>query len=615
MNAALTVALRDLRERRNMLLLSVALTLVPFLAAAMPAARSDRPGAIGVVSLVLAVGFAFGTAIALGSSVVSGDLAQRRISFYFARPLSSAAIWFGKTLGALLASFLGFLIIVLPALILASTWGGMAVSRWSFVGICTGGILIFFLVSHTVSTSIRSRSPLIVADLLLALVTIFAIYHLVRPLLLGGGVQIVGLLAAVIGVAMMGILAAAPVWQLARGRADIRRSHAALSKVAWASILIVLLLAGGYVAWVISPSPSKLTKWTEISQSSSGKMAAVAGFAKGHGDYNSTFLLNVETGEHTRLKSPLWWGNAWSRDGSTFAWFESAQLFSWRRAPSLELYTKREGSGEIVVTGINAKAPARVVLSDDGTRAAIFSEGKVVIHDLARKQILAAASLRQQGLDAMFFVTPDSVRLFQVERERVRILELDAANGSLATTGEFAVSGHSGLPSSADGSRVLVRFSGQIIDGKTGKEIATLAADARNHRVRMLSDGRLVLFVPEPGESRIEMYSRDGAASGTIALAGIDSGWVSGEMADGKLLVMGVRKILHGKSRRDMLVIDPQSGAIEKRLEGLRGPTPQWGLDPRFARYAAGTTFLAIDDSGKLIAWNSATGERKPLQR
>ena len=157
MNAALTVALRDLRERRNMLLLSVALMLVPFLAAALPAARSDRPAAIGIGSLILAVGFGFGTAIALGSSVVAGDLAQRRISFYFARPLSSAAIWFGKTLGAFLASFLGFMVIVLPALILAErAWGGMSISRWGFVGTCMAGILIFFLVSHMVSTSIRS---------------------------------------------------------------------------------------------------------------------------------------------------------------------------------------------------------------------------------------------------------------------------------------------------------------------------------------------------------------------------------------------------------------------------------------------------------------------------
>jgi hypothetical protein len=341
-------------------------------------------------------------------------------------------------------------------------------------------------------------------------------------------------------------------------------------------------------------------------------MAAVSGFAKGHGDYNSSFLLNVETGEYTRLKSPLWWGDAWSRDGSTFAWFESAQLFSWRRAVALELYVKRHGD-EIVATGITAKAPAWVVLSDDGTRAAILSEGKVAIHDLARKQILAAATLRQQGAESMFFVAPERVRIFQVERQRVRIFEFDATNGSFASTGEFAITHHSGLPVSADGSRVLVRMSGQIIDGRTGEEIATLAAAARNHRARMLSDGRVVVFVPKPGESRVEIYSRDGAASVTVTLVGIDHGWVVGETEDERLLVMGVQKIVDGTPRRAMLMINPESGATETRLDGLRGPTPQWSLDPRFARYAAGTTFLAIDDSGKLIAWNSATGEQKPF--
>jgi hypothetical protein len=421
-------------------------------------------------------------------------------------------------------------------------------------------------------------------------------------------------LAAVIGVAMLGILAAAPVWQLARGRADIRRSHAALSKVVWALILVVLLIAGGYVAWVLSASPYKLTTWEGISQSPSGAMAVVTGFAKGHGDYTSSFLVDVETGEYTRLKSPLWWGDAWSRDGSTFAWFESAQLFSWRRAVAVELHVKRH-DGEIVATGITAKAPARVVLSDDGTRAAILSEDKVAIHDLARKQILAAASLRQEGVNDMFFVTPERLRIFQWERERVRIFEFDVASGSFASTGELAVSHTSTLPVSADGSRVLARMSGQILDGRTGEEIATIPHPARNHRATMLSDGRVVVFVPEDGESRIEMYSRDGAAAGTITLAGIDSGWVSAETADGKLLVLGIRKIVGGTSRRAMLVINPENGAIEKRVEGLSGPIPGWSHDPRLTQYAAGATFLAIEDDGKRVTWNSATGERKPFTR
>ena len=60
-----------------------------------------------IVSLVLAM--------ALGGSVIARDLGERRLGFYFARPISGGAIWAGKLAAAAVLAVGAGVLVLLPA--------------------------------------------------------------------------------------------------------------------------------------------------------------------------------------------------------------------------------------------------------------------------------------------------------------------------------------------------------------------------------------------------------------------------------------------------------------------------------------------------------------------
>jgi len=118
MNATLTIAQRELTEKRFVFVAAgafLALALViPFMPGVHP---SERAAAFFLASFCLASIFALGLSAILGSTIVGRELSDGRLSFYFSRPLPATSIWWGKLLASA-ALILGcFAIIGLPALI------------------------------------------------------------------------------------------------------------------------------------------------------------------------------------------------------------------------------------------------------------------------------------------------------------------------------------------------------------------------------------------------------------------------------------------------------------------------------------------------------------------
>ena len=64
----------------------------------------------GNKTAAIAVGFP----LAFGSTILASDIAQKRLSFYFSRPLPAAAIWAGKLLGALVISIACTFLVAAP---------------------------------------------------------------------------------------------------------------------------------------------------------------------------------------------------------------------------------------------------------------------------------------------------------------------------------------------------------------------------------------------------------------------------------------------------------------------------------------------------------------------
>ena len=600
MKAAMIVAAREVREKARLFWICAALALVPFAATLLPGTSGQSADTIAVVGRFLSATLGLGIAVTFGVSTVVRDLAERRMSFYFTKPVSSSALWAGKATAALFASLACFAVIAVPAMLASHREYVVTNVQWLVAGAVA--IVVLFFGAHVLSTVIRSRSPLLALDFVFLSVALAAVYLIVRPLILGAAVQLVACLQIAIGVAVVVVLAIAPVWQLANGRSDIRRSHAALMRFLWPAIAIVLLIAGGVVAWLVHVSPEDV-EVAHIDQPSRGAQVIVTGTAPHRLDYQSTFLIDRVTGRFTRIASPPWWGSQFSSDGRVAVWLQPVGTFLLKE---LELYTAKGP------TGIVLPPYAQFVLSDDGTRVAIVNGQLLAVHDIGSGKLLAsAAGLDGRARQQVFFVNRDLVRVIEHEHRirtatPLRVFELDVRARATRKTGERVVeTTRTPVSVSGDGSRMLIRGANVIADGRTAETIATI--DTRNvTHSEMLYDGRVAAITLDDRMPHLRTFERDGTPRHVVAFPNTRTIWIAGETENGKLILAA-----YGKT---MYVVDLARGAIEQRLDGIRGPVPRWSADPRLMRYGADQELVGIDAKGRLVAWkNIGRASARPL--
>lgn len=603
MKTTMIIAAREVREKARLFIACAGLSLVPFAATLLPGARGQSGDVLAVVGGFLAAILGFGIAVALGGSTIVRDLVERRMSFYFTKPVSAPAIWIGKAAAGILVSLACFAVIALPSALAArKAWAIQWLGDTEPLLIAALTIVVLFFVSHTMSTIIRSRSTLLALDFLFAIVAAAMVYLIVRPLVIGSAVDLAKMVLTAIGVAVVLVLALAPVWQLANGRSDIRRSHAALMRFLWPSIAIVLLIAGGTVAWLIRVSPADIVV-SHVAQPRRGTSVIVTGQAPRAVDYHATFVIDRATGRSTRIGTPPWWGSQFSDDGRVHVWMQPVGVFS---LDGLELHTTQGA------TGIVMSPAASFILSSDGARVAITNGKLLAVHELATGKLLASAA----GLDAssrhqIFFVTPDVVRVFEYQHRLgtpapFRIFELNVRARSIRKLGERMVATPRQAASvSGDGTRMFVRGANVIADGRTGETIAEIQLENVSSS-EMLFDGRVALVTHDGLVPHLRTYDRDGALRHDVPFTKVRGVWIVGETENGKLILAA-----HG---RTMYVVNLASGTIEQTLEGVRGPMPQWSATPRLMRYAADQEFVGVDRNGKLVVWkNEGRASARPL--
>ena len=590
MKAAWAIAVAEVRGRMRLFAFAVALAIVPFAATLLPGARANASDTISLVGHSIAALFGLGLSVMLGASI-SRDLAERRMSFYFSRPVSATSIWIGRAASSLFLAFACFAIIGLPSM-LAVPRGWIASNREWMVGSFAAIAVVFFLI-HALSTMIRSRSALLALDFAFLVIAVTILYLIARPLYLGleWGVPPV-LLGVLIGV--LAVLGIAPVWQLANGRSDIRRSHAALMRFLWPGIAVVLLIAGAAVAWVVNVPPSDVAL-NYIEQAPRGPLVMISGHAPRRFNYQASFLIDRATGRVTRIGVPLWWGAQFSEDGRAVSWVEPVGLFTMR---ALELHTNRGA------TGIELLPSARFTVSGDGARVAITNGQLLSVYELESGKLLAsAAGLDGRSRQQLFFVTPDVVRVIEHEPRidvatPLRIFELDVRARKMIKTGErlMVVGSMNPVTVSGDGSRMFVRQANVLLDGRTGETIAQLDLPGFFSGA-VLHDGRLAVVTRDERGSHLRIFERDGTPRHDLAFPQYRALWISAQTEDGKL-------ILAAPDRRTV-VADVVTGTVERTLTDVRGPDPMGWLDPRLPRFAADQEFVALDGKGTLILWKN----------
>ena len=588
MKNTLVIAQRELTERRFVIVSATAFALLALLVPFMPGVQAgERRGALVVASFILAVNFTAGLAAILGASILGRELSDGRLSFYFSKPLSSHAVWFGKLIAAALLIVVCFAIIAIPGLLAGGA--SRIVQIWTnppreapeaivvFLAFCAA----LFLISHVIGTFVRSRSAWFAFDFIAAAICGTAIWLLLRPLLAGFALELIktlGLILAIYaGVAIIG----AGAWQVARGRTDRRRSHMELSRFLWIALGCGLLAMSVVVMWIVNV-PLTGVRPEHVQQSSNGSWAVIAGKARNRGDYHAGFLYNVSDGRTVRIGAP--WDVSFSADGKTASWV----------VPST-------GASDVYIAKLDAKEPRPIatglslnneqsVLSPDGSRLASVSSGGILtVYNLATNAALGSVRIKEGGWWHPAFVTSDRIRVYAGQRQMLKIYEFDVTTKTLDMTGEMPV----GARFTPDYLRALLYWNRpalEVRDARTG----TVLTSIPGHFVTatFLSDGRIATVE----DSVVRVFTSTGAPIREIPLQQKADRFFVTEAGPG-LVAVAVRN--PAENLDSTAIVDVNRGVVTHVEPGLHP-----------VNRTTSSTLLCVSREG-LVVWNPATGEKR----
>ena len=557
MSHALVIAGRELAEKRFVFLAAAAFALVAAIVPFMPGLHGDRAEAVVITAAILATAFSIGLATILGAGIVGRDIAAGRMSFYFARPIGAASIWFGKLAAAVVLVVASFVITMVPALIAAPItvkriWSGSVFLTVSWIAVAA---VVLFFGAHAIGTMIRSRSALIAADFFAAVLTVAIAWLIVRPLILGGALNAILMLGKSFAVALLVAAIAAGAWQLIDGRTDRRRSHRAFSFAFWGLVAAALLAAALFAVWMVSATPSDLTSRIMVLQPPRGDAAILSGNVRHRFDYRPTFLGD-------RHINGFVWGR-FSRDGERAVLIEATAT---PLSPLMEIVVRDAAHGWRATPTkiVFGRLMWPIAATDDIARLAAADGDVVTIYDVASSRALGSFKINRPG--SMFFATPDVLRVYTARGSTIAAYEYDVPTRALRETGEATLSGPAFLPSriSPDGTRMLLREPKGLLTLRDARTLQPIAPADRGSI--FLSDGRVV-SVPR----------------NTI-----------GEIAPGKVLTTNPTQ-----------VIDVDNGKVIAAAGDLRPLPPAfWWSDPRATMLNPNGFYLR---NGDLVRWNPLT--------
>ena len=653
MSKAIAIAQREIQERAFVLVVAAAATAVPFLVPFMPWERgtlSERMAEVKLVGDVITVGYVLTLAALLGASIVGRELREKRLSFYFARPVSGSAIWFGKMIASLFLLAASATILSLPPTLLvrnAGRNGWWTLSTPALIGIVMviGFSLLLFV--HAAATMLRSRSPLIAVDFVAAVTFVAVTTYLLAGIAVHQAVQLVAALALSVLIAVATTLFFAGAWQLSRGRIDAKRGHRELSLFTWSCLAACAMVLAAVTAWVSAVGISDLTS-KYARQTGNGAALQVEGIARHRLDYHAQFLTDVATGRTMPIGPLGGLSVATSGDGRKAAWIEPSSttminlLLYGGRPRTLDLRLMSVGLGQSdgpVDTGIEIGGWAKALeLSQDGSRVAVMTSGIVKVYDIARRRSIGSALVPAHlSWDARLqFVTQDDVRIFVRDGDRKSNVHLVAYDFPLRQRALRRILDVD-LPlewmqyePSADGRRLIARASrggkaGEppvitviVFDLTTGKQLFEIVppAGARTLGAWLFADGRTAtLTLGRAAQSggvhqlTVNVFDAAGSALRTIGLGAAARGRIEGEIEPGVLAVSSSTTPWSGQLRRNearwaLTRIDTSSGATGPIADGVApviefpfgvGTTPTAARSTRVFSDPAADNYVAVD--------------------
>jgi ABC-type transport system involved in multi-copper enzyme maturation permease subunit len=586
MQKALAIARREIEERSFVFITAVILTLAPALALVVPRGTlHDRLSAFGILSLILAVGFTGGLAITLGASLVGRELTEKRMSFYFSRPVTGAQIWFGKLTAALSILMICIAIVFLPSVFFYPAVSSSWVTFPFLLSLIIGGSLFLLLIGHTLSTIFRARSAWIAVDFGAGVMFKIALFAILLPLLLHAALGDVTLILAGVAIVFMLVIAIGGAWQVARGRIDARRNHRELSKVLWTSLAVVLAIVFATVSWFMSFGPHDLDRaWV---RSSAKNWILIHGVVRHRGDLTATFLYDIASG----ASIPVAGGRVqFDSTGTAAAWEEPVSpvtvaidtLLSQYRKETMELVACRLAAGaKPKHTGIfiNGTA-AQFEITPDLSRLAVILDQTLTVYDVNTGNALASLRV-PNGFMYMSFASPSLLRYFTHDdvKKMLTLHALDLTTRAVRTLVE--TNGNYGRIG-GDGRTLVVWSRGvegvpaiRLFDIESGRELPAPPL-AEDDTVRVMRDGRLMVI----RSGHISVYN--GASLVRDIPLPMISPWFHGEIAPGKYLLSTT------KPKSEAVLFDLERGAIVGRNERVMAESPM----------------IFRDTQGRLVTWD-----------
>ena len=347
MKALLELVRRELEARWLYLAGGLLLGVLPLAAPLVPLAP-DQPARdvreAAAVTLFWLASLVF--SLLLGATVFGGDLAERRMSFYFSRPLGGWAILGGRLGGTLLVALGSSALVVTPTIALGWRLPTFALWRSSEPGTSPGetaltwvlGVTLLVLLAHYLRTFALARSAWRLLDLA-GLVLAFLTLRWIAGALLGGlAWQALGRALDIVGIGLLVGLAAAVAAQVVRGRTAVRLGHRLLSLVLWLVLGVALTAAAGYASWVLSAGPGDLESHSALDLPPANDWILLFGKARGRADFEPSFLYRPADGTHLPLPAgnPAiheMAGQPWplvAADGSRACWLDASRSRRWR---------------------------------------------------------------------------------------------------------------------------------------------------------------------------------------------------------------------------------------------------------------------------------------------
>jgi hypothetical protein len=616
MRALIAVALREIIERRAIYGVAAGLGLLPILASQINGFGGSSGNEIGGITAgIVFAALMGGLALLVGGSVIGRDLAERRLSFYFARPISDFAIWGGKFFGGLFLVYTSSLLSLLPALIFLGETKSI-LREWEFFPITFGITVLLYSFGLIAGVVSRSKSKWLALDLaLLPIMMALAFPAIYRFAYTGMNIWEVegGLIDkssstvllrlfiyGVVGVAVIVLAASLPssLISFLAGRADIRRAHRALSLSLWGIVFSGLLLFHGYSYWFVSAKPSDLTKLHNVVAAPGGAWMAVQGAVSGRGfGYSPYFLINSNSKSYYRFDRPFM-GLKFSADGKHVAWLELEDL---SHDSPVHVVTMKLDDQNLQPTRTGIKFPLQsqpdIFISRDGSRVAVIRDKLISVFDLVSGKELMTVStpaniqqnIRNSWLNRVLFVTPDLLRIywtlstepFDINSRKpssLEIIEIDVIAKKLETTGRI----EAGRPfyMFPQGDRLILSSmkTTNVYDARTGELRTQLSSSEGPFSTKFLSDGRIAMIeiynpvanAPDTKNARLRILSAEGVEQKLIELGSAKGAGLGGEVSPGRLMVTLNSQTDYLTYNNSLLyLVDINTGAVAEKAERL----------------------------------------------